>query len=845
MERNDLFGYPAMNELDDLRARHESGHTGWATGRESGAGLGNDPSEITDAASLYNPMADEAHSRTEEVRETHERLHDDLDAGDRTLSFEERFSEAVRYAEEIALPVSEDQAGAEDDLPWTVESPTTSASPSFDPDFPEDVLETQPMGRETFPGHDDSGFDLDLEEVEEGVDEDFELDLEGTHSEEARFDLDVEHAQEFDSALEEARNESPELPVDGTHDEAGSPVHADIHDVPTPVSHHPTPNGSVMNPHSRTLSHDHHNERKETTMASPSFTFDEQSEDAAKIKVVGIGGGGGNAINNMIEKGLTSVEYIALNTDAQALKANKADMKIQIGSTLTHGLGAGARPEIGREAVEENRHEIEDAIEGADMVFITAGMGGGTGTGGAPIVAGIAKKKGILTVGIVTTPFDCEGRIRMKYALEGISELRNSCDTLIVIPNERLLDLADDNTSLKESFAMANEVLYNATRGISDLILVHGLMNVDFADVRTTMINGGAAIMGAATAVGPERAEIAAHEAINSPLLDGLSIRGARNVLVNISAGSSLGMRETTTATNIIRAEAGPEVEVILGTVIDDSYGDELRITVIATGFDFVEDSTQIKIKSNVPGYSAADQRGAEAVSGYSNTLNASNARQFGASGHVGASSERGAISAGLQGAHAMGATGTSGTSSAAGTGRFMNSTSGATAPGVREQGGYRATNAPSEHGHAPMGSSSAGPASHTNPMQMTTPLDLNSDIYYKGEQNLRNLDQPAIQRRPIRYSSAQGYADEDSSSLTPPAREREMPTFKESGFRAPEFNSPVFDEPDHTTSPARPIRATGTENPTRSSAPSGYVERQRIDKSEPEQPAFLRRIMD
>jgi cell division protein FtsZ len=329
------------------------------------------------------------------------------------------------------------------------------------------------------------------------------------------------------------------------------------------------------------------------------FSFDEKGQDNAKIKVIGVGGGGGNAINNMIRKGLDSVEYIALNTDAQALKNNEADLTIQVGSNLTSGLGAGARPEIGREAVEENRHELDEVIDSADMIFITAGMGGGTGTGGAPVVAGIAKRKGILTVGIVTTPFIVEGKVRMKYALDGITELKKNCDTVIVIPNERLLDIADDNTSLMEAFEQANEVLYNATRGISDLILMPGLINLDFADVRTTMIDGGAAIMGSATATGPDRAEIAAREAINSPLLDGVSIRGARNVLVNISAGPNLGMRETTTAASIIQQEAGDEAEIILGTVLDESFEDELRVTVIATGFELSQDRTQAKVAPN------------------------------------------------------------------------------------------------------------------------------------------------------------------------------------------------------------------------------------------------------
>ncbi len=329
------------------------------------------------------------------------------------------------------------------------------------------------------------------------------------------------------------------------------------------------------------------------------FSFDEKGQDNAKIKVIGVGGGGGNAINNMIRKGLDSVEYIALNTDAQALKNNSADIAIQVGANLTSGLGAGARPEIGREAVEENRHELDEAVDSSDMIFITAGMGGGTGTGGAPVVAGIAKRKGILTVGIVTTPFNCEGKVRMKYALDGITELKKNCDTVIVIPNERLLDISDENTSLIEAFEKANEVLYNATRGISDLILMPGLINLDFADVRTTMIDGGAAIMGSATASGPDRAEIAAREAINSPLLDGVSIRGARNVLVNISSGDNLGMRETTTATSIIQQEAGEDAEIILGTVLDESYGEELRVTVIATGFELSENRKEAKVAPN------------------------------------------------------------------------------------------------------------------------------------------------------------------------------------------------------------------------------------------------------
>ncbi len=316
------------------------------------------------------------------------------------------------------------------------------------------------------------------------------------------------------------------------------------------------------------------------------FAFDDAENEEAQICVVGVGGGGGNAVNNMIRHGISGVEFYAINTDSQALAENLAPNKIQAGLGLTKGLGAGARPAVGAQAIEENRAEIEKAISGYDMVFITAGMGGGTGTGGAPIVAAIAKELGILSVAVVTKPFDCEGRRRGEAALVGLDVLRNNVDTLIVIPNERLLDISEADTTLVEAFEAADDVLYNATRGISDLITVHGLINLDFADVKTTMQNGGTALMGAATSSGENRAERAATEALSSPLLDGIAIRGATNVLVNITAGPSLGIREATAATSIIQREAGDDVEVIFGTVIDESLGDDLRITVIATGFD-------------------------------------------------------------------------------------------------------------------------------------------------------------------------------------------------------------------------------------------------------------------
>ena len=316
------------------------------------------------------------------------------------------------------------------------------------------------------------------------------------------------------------------------------------------------------------------------------FAFEDDLNEEAKLCVVGVGGGGGNAVSNMVDRGIHGVEFVAINTDAQALAANSAPIKIQAGRDITKGLGAGARPTIGAEAFEESKREIEEALHGFDMVFITAGMGGGTGTGGAPVVAEVARKLGILTVAIVTKPFDCEGRRRSRMAEQGIDLLKQRVDTLIVIPNDRLLDMAEANTTLLEAFSRVDDVLYNATRGISDLITVHGVVNLDFADVKTTIQNGGTALMGAATCAGENRAERAAIEAITSPLLDGISIAGARNVLVNVTAGRSLGIREATAATDIIHREAGDDVEVIFGTVIDDAMGDELRVTVIATGFE-------------------------------------------------------------------------------------------------------------------------------------------------------------------------------------------------------------------------------------------------------------------
>jgi cell division protein FtsZ len=330
----------------------------------------------------------------------------------------------------------------------------------------------------------------------------------------------------------------------------------------------------------------------------------------ARIAVVGVGGGGGNVVNNMVQKGIEGVDFIAVNTDSQVLATNKADRCIQVGKEATGGLGAGARPEVGVDAVEESRDVIERAIEPYDMVFVTAGMGGGTGTGGAPVLASIAQELGILTVGIVTRPFRCEGPRRQRIADEGIEQLREEADTLLVIPNERLLDLANDGTSLEEAFWMADEVLYDATRGIVNLITYEGLINLDFADVDRTMRNGGTALLGISTQYNmrqhrtprgkaqttdggqngtgetTSRPEEAAVEAISSPLFDGRSIRGADKVLVNVTGGPSLGFREAMSVMEVIQAEAGENCEVIFGAVTDESIEGQFQVTVIATGLD-------------------------------------------------------------------------------------------------------------------------------------------------------------------------------------------------------------------------------------------------------------------
>jgi cell division protein FtsZ len=321
----------------------------------------------------------------------------------------------------------------------------------------------------------------------------------------------------------------------------------------------------------------------------------------AVIKVVGIGGGGVNAVNRMIEVGLKGVEFIAVNTDAQALLMSDADVKLDIGRELTRGLGAGANPEVGHKAAEDHREEIEEVLKGADMVFVTAGEGGGTGTGGAPVVASIARKLGALTIGVVTRPFNFEGKRRAKQADEGITALRNECDTLIVIPNDRLLQLGDVGVSLMDAFRSADEVLLSGVQGITDLITTPGLINLDFADVKSVMSGAGSALMGIGSARGEGRAIQAAEKAINSPLLEA-SMDGAYGVLLAIAGGSDLGLFEINEAASLVQEAAHPEANIIFGTVIDDSLGDEVRVTVIAAGFD-----------SGVPTHKKLDPRGAVA----------------------------------------------------------------------------------------------------------------------------------------------------------------------------------------------------------------------------------------
>ena len=324
------------------------------------------------------------------------------------------------------------------------------------------------------------------------------------------------------------------------------------------------------------------------------FEFEETPLQNAKMKVVGIGGAGGNAVNRMIDEELEGVEFISINTDSQALKSSRAQVTLQVGKKLTRGLGAGARPEVGRQALAESEEDVRRALEGADLVFVTAGMGGGTGTGAAPMVAEIARDMGALTIGIITRPFSFEGKKRERQADQGLTELRRCVDTMIVVPNDRLLAVVPKGTSFRDALKKADEILLHATQGISDLISVTGEINVDFADVRTVMASRGSALMGSGFGEGENRAQEAAQEAISSPLLDKVSIAGARGVLINITGGMDLAIDEVTEISSIIQEGAGDEAEIIFGAVHDPDLEGKIRVTVIATGFDSVKEEKVI-----------------------------------------------------------------------------------------------------------------------------------------------------------------------------------------------------------------------------------------------------------
>lgn len=324
--------------------------------------------------------------------------------------------------------------------------------------------------------------------------------------------------------------------------------------------------------------------------------FDVAIEDFAKLKVIGVGGGGNNAVNRMIKSELKGVQFIAMNTDKQALYSSAAEYKLQIGEKLTRGLGAGANPEVGKKAAEESRDDIFQALQGADMVFITAGMGGGTGTGAAPIVAEIAKEMGILTVGVVTKPFSFEGKRRMKHAEEGIEELKERVDTLITIPNDRLLEIVEKRTSILDAFTIADDVLRQGVQSISNAITEPGLINVDFADVKTVMYEQGLAHMGMGLSSGDDRAIEATNQAIHSPLLE-TSINGSKGILLNFRGGKTMGMIEIQQAADLVQQEADPDALIIVGAVIDESMKEEISVTVIATGFDVTKTEAKCDAK--------------------------------------------------------------------------------------------------------------------------------------------------------------------------------------------------------------------------------------------------------
>jgi cell division protein FtsZ len=359
---------------------------------------------------------------------------------------------------------------------------------------------------------------------------------------------------------------------------------------------------------------------------APMIEFDDEQKLPARIKVIGVGGCGGNAVSTMVLAGIQGVEFVAANTDRQALDGTGSPNKFQIGSKLTRGRGAGANPEVGRNAALEDADRIKALLEGTEMVFITAGMGGGTGTGAAPVFAKLAREVGSLAVGVVTKPFSFEGVRRMRYAEEGLAELRKNVDALIVIPNDRLINLSEKNTRIGEAFKLSDDVLVQAVKGISDVVLVRGRVNVDFADVKTVMANRGRAVMGMGIAKGPGRAVEAAHKAISSPLIEDGSIKGARAALINITGGSDLGMSEIDEVMGVIKAEADPEANIIFGMVDSAESGEELKVTVIATGFDEEGVMTRVKHPANlkelmqkeqrqIPDRPAAFKRGREAAS--------------------------------------------------------------------------------------------------------------------------------------------------------------------------------------------------------------------------------------
>jgi len=351
-------------------------------------------------------------------------------------------------------------------------------------------------------------------------------------------------------------------------------------------------------------------ERKESRSGSIIFDDIGETVNGANIKVVGIGGGGGNAVNRMIEAGIEGVQFLVANTDLQALKSSRASIKIQIGEKLTRGLGAGGDPEIGRQSALEDTEKIIEAIEGADMVFITTGLGGGTGTGAAPIIASLATELGALTVAVITKPFRFEGRRRQRQAEQGLNELRECVDTVITIPNERLLNAVTKGTPFLESFKLADDVLRQAVQGISDIITVPGLINVDFADVKTIMAGMGIALMGTGAASGENRALEATQRAISSPLLEEASIEGAKGLLVNVTGGTDLTLFEVNEAMSIIHDSADPDANIIFGAVLDQALGDEMKITVIATGFDKAAAAAEPAPKT----YTAQPTAGAEAL---------------------------------------------------------------------------------------------------------------------------------------------------------------------------------------------------------------------------------------